>query len=196
MTGLLLWRREVSLNPSVAVGDQLSPVARRMIRDFESHLPNQGHVVVDPLIGSAIYIEAGIKVVQVDFGPTSQVEVGDAVQWIQVTPQSFDPLLQGGAQVTVFAEGTVLRKSQGLAIVQLDRMTKGFAIKEFQMVRAPREVERFSEMRIKEGANKGLASDLVVRASGVEENYRNEHRPVAATLSVVASVAAFLLLAF
>jgi hypothetical protein len=195
--GMILWRQELPMNAAVPISEQLAKLARRMVKDFESYLPNQGHVVMDSLIGSVVYEEAGKKVVQVDFGPRAQIEVGDTVQWVRLKYRNLNPVLQDGGLLSAFAEGTVSRISQGLAVVTVDRIHLKEKIQEHQMIRAPKEALRIENTaRIRDRVRGEISRDLLVPLRDQQSEWRQENRPVATTLSIVASVAAFLLLAF
>ena len=128
--GVVLWRKESTMHPSLKVSDQFAATARKLINDFIASIPYQGFQQVDPLIGKPLYEEGDVTVAQVDVGVSSKVAAGDPVQWIKVTAFNASPLFQGGAKITVFAEGRVLKLDQGIATVEVLRATKINEIKE------------------------------------------------------------------
>lgn len=194
--GIVLWQRDYPLHPSIAVQDQLASVMRRVAADFVASFPYQAFQIVDPIVGTPVYDEGDMKVAQVEVG-SGGAQAGDPVQWIRVESQSLKPLFQGGAKIDAFAEGRVIKVEQGIATVELLRLEKGRAIKEFDLVRLPREYERQqAQFAIQEGLKSGLSADLLALEAAPMERVVRERRPLAAVASWVASAAAFLLLAF
>ena len=195
--GITIWRRGLSLHPSLPMADQLPQVAKRMVDDFVAAMPYQGFTVVDSLIGQAVYKEGDIRLAQVDLGLTSQAQIGDITQWIRITGTTVDPLFQGGSKTTVFAEGKIVKIEQGIAIVEIQRASTIKDLKEFSLVRVPREADRLAKAyAIKEGARTTLNAELVSPEAAPMEQLAKERKPLATTLSIITSVAAFLLLAF
>lgn len=195
-TGLVLWRREITMHPSLRIADQLTDSARKLTNDFIASFPYQGYTHVDPLIGKAIYEENGLKQVQVEVGINNKVTAGDIVQWIRINATNAQPLFQGGAKIRVFAEGRITRIDQGMASVEVLRVTKADEIKEFSLVRVPREVERLqSELALKDAIKSNLSSELVAPEANPMEQVTQERRPLVSTVSWLSSLAAILLLA-
>jgi hypothetical protein len=85
----------------------------------------------------------------------------------------------------------------GLATVEILRLEKGRALKEFDLVRLPREQERLAQLySIQTGLRTALSPELLSPEAAPMENMVKERRPLATVASWVGSVAAFLLLAF
>jgi hypothetical protein len=201
-TGLVLWRKALTLHPSLTVGDQLPTVARRLAGDFIASIPYQGFTTIDSLIGTAVYNEGEARLVQVDFGVPAAgqagVQIGDVAQWVRVSgSNNVAPLFQGGGKITVFAEGKVIRIDQGIATIELLRATSLSEIKEYTLVRVPREAERLqAEYSLKEAARTTLTAELVAPELSPMEQLKKERRPLVTTVSFLSSLAALLLLAF
>lgn len=195
-TGLVLWRKEIVMHPSLRIADQLSESAKKLVNDFIASFPYQGFTHVDPLIGQPVYEEANVQLVQVDVGSNHKVTAGDMVQWVRINATNALPLFQGGAKIRVFAEGRVTRIEQGMATVELLRATKVSEIKEFSLVRIPREVERLqSELAIRDAIRGNLSPELVAPEANPMEQVTKERRPLVSTISWLTSLAAILLLA-
>lgn len=194
--GIVLWERDYPLHPSIAAQEQLASAIRKVASDFLAAFPYQAFQIVDPIVGVPVYDEGDMKVAQIEVG-AGGAQVGDTAQWIRVESQSLQPLFQGGAKIDAFAEGRVIKVDQGVASVELLRIEKGRSIKEFDLVRLPREYERQqAQFAIQDGLRTGLSADLLAPEAAPMERAIRERRPLAAVASWVASAAAFLLLAF
>jgi hypothetical protein len=195
--GVALWRRELALNPAISIQDQLASAARRAAADFAASFPYQAYQVVDPLNGTATYAQGDKKLAQVELGAASGAQVGDAVQWIRLTSESLRPLFQSGGKIEVYAEGRIVGVEGTVATVEILRQEKGRAIKEYDLVRLPREQERRQKLfAIKDGQKSGMTPDLLTLEAAPMENMVKERRPLVAVASWVGSLAVFLLLAF
>lgn len=197
-SGLLLWDKSLQLHPSLTIGDQLSNVARRLVSDFVATIPYQGFTTVDAATGTAVYEEGEARLAQVDFGISSGVQIGDTVQWIRISgSNNMGPLFQGGGKITIFAEGKVIRIEEGIATVELFRATSLKEVKEYSLVRAPREFERLqAQFLSRGGVRTTMTSELIAPELSPMEQLRRERRPLVTTMSFIGSMAAFLLLAF
>lgn len=195
-TGLVLWRKELVMHPSLRISDQLTESARKLVNDFIASFPYQGFTHVDPLIGKAVYEEANVQHAQIDVGINNRVTAGDMVQWVRINATNALPLFQGGAKVRVFAEGRVTRIDQGMATVEILRATKVSEIKEFSLIRIPREVERLqNELAIRDAVRGNLSPELVAPEANPMEQVTKERRPLVSTVSWLTSLATLLLLA-
>jgi len=194
--GFLLWTKSVGLHPSMTIQDQLPSLSQKLIADFLGSIPYQGYTVVDALIGHAVYEEGDVKLARIDVGSATGAQIGDNVQWIAITNPTSAPLFQGGGQLTVYAEGKIVRLEQGIATVEVERATSVNSIREFSLIRIPREAERLAaQSTITEGPRASLTTELVTPEANPMERVTKERRPLVTTLSVILSFAAFLLLA-
>lgn len=195
--GVTIWRKGVTMHPSLPMADQLPQVAKRMVDDFIAAIPYQGFTIVDSLIGQPVYEEGDVKLAQIDLGLTTQAQIGDVVQWIRITGTTVDPLFQGGSKTTVFAEGKIVKIEQGIAVVEIQRASSIKDLKEFALVRIPREADRLAKAyAIRDNPRTTLTAELVAPEAAPMEQLSKERKPLATTLSIISSVAAFLLLAF
>lgn len=196
--GFVLWTRSAEMKVTSAASEQLPAAAKKLIGDFIASVPYQAFQIIDPLIGRAVYSDGSLTLAQVDVGVAGSAQVGDAVQWVRVSYESNRPVFQGGGKITAIAEGRVVKVSQGVATVEITRAVRRDLIKEFSLVRLPREVERlqakyaFNDNEIKS------TTDLTLLApeAAPMERIRKERKPLLTTGSFIASLAAFLLLAF
>lgn len=195
--GLLLWKKGITLHPSIATRDQLPNLAKKLVLDFIATVPYQGFTTVDSLIGTPVYEEGDVKLAQVDLGIQTRAQIGDVVQWIRVTSTNTQPLFQGGSKMIVYAEGKIVKIDQGLATVEIQRASSLRDLKEFSLVRVPREAERLNnEYTISDTPRATLTKDLLAPEISPMERVAKEKKPLATTISIIASIAAFLLLAF
>ena len=195
--GLPLWKKTVSLHPSLTIPDQLPQMARKIIDDFVATMPYQGFTTVDSLIGTPVYEEGDVKLAQVDFGMATGAQVGDLVQWVRITATNVAPLFQNGSKSVVFAEGKIAKIENGVAVVEVLRATNIKDIKAYSLVYLPRESERLrNEFVITDKPRSTLTAELVAPDANPMEEIARERKPLVTTMSFVGSVAAFLLLAF
>lgn len=196
--GFVLWTRSLELKSTLAVGDQLPTAAKRLMDDFIASVPYQAFQVVDSLIGRPIYSDGTLTLAQVDVGVAGNAQVGDTVQWIRISYESNQPVFQGGGKVTAIAEGRIVKLNQGIATVELTRALRRDLIKEFSLIRIPREFDRLqSQYAIKENEFKSTTDlTLLTPEAAPMETIRKERKPLLTTGSFLASLAAFLLLAF
>lgn len=195
--GLVLWKKGVTLHPSIATRDQLPTLAKKLVLDFIASIPYQGFTSIDSLVGTAVYEEGDVKLSRIDLGIQSKAQIGDLVQWIRIIGTNAQPLFQGGSKTTVYAEGKIVKIDQGVAIVEIQRASSLRDLKEFSLVRIPREAERLiNEYTISENPRTTLTAELVAPEASPMERVAKEKRPLATTLSIIASIATFLLLAF
>jgi len=195
--GLALYQKQVTLRAAQTVADQLPAMARQLINDFIATLPYQGYTMVDSIVGQAIIRSGDVTYAHVDFGTGSRVEVGDVVQWVKLASASFAPAFQGGGKLTVIADGKVTKIEDGLAEVEILRATSLREIREYTLVRAPREAQRlYTEYAFKEKPFATVTTELMAPEANPIEQVSRERRPLLTALSFVGSIAAYLLLAF
>ncbi len=195
--GSTIWRKGVTLHPSLPMADQLPQVAKRMVDDFVASIPYQGFTVVDSLIGQPVYEEGDVRLAQVDLGLKTGAQIGDLVQWIRIVPISTEPLFEGGSKTSVFAEGKIAKIEQGIAVVEIQRASSLSYLKEFSLVRVPSEADRLMKTyAIRDHPRATLTAELVAPEADPMQQISKERKPLATTLSIISSVAAFLLLAF
>lgn len=195
--GLALYQKQLDLRASQTIKDQLALASRQLIDDFIATMPYQGYTTVDSIVGTAAIRNGDITLAHVDFGAGSRVEVGDVVQWVKVKSTSFAPAFQGGGQLTVIADGKVTKIEDGLADVEISRAPSLKDIREYSLVRAPREAQRLAaQYAIKEKPMATVTTDLVAPEANPGERVSRERRPLLTALSFVGSIAAYLLLAF
>lgn len=195
--GLVLFRKVVGLHPSITINDQLASLSRRLVNDFAATIPYQGFTVVDSMIGRPVFDEGETKLARVDLGITTGAQIGDVAQWIKIVTNNASAVFQGGAKITVFAEGKIVRIEEGVATVEIIRASSIKDIKEFTLVRIPREAERLqNEFVLTDTLKTTLTAELVAPEANPMERVARERRPLMTTLSFVGSLAAFILLAF
>jgi hypothetical protein len=195
--GLVLWRKSVLLHPSIPINDQIATISRKLIDDFTANIPYQGYTTIDALQGAPVYEDGDVKLAQIDLGFSTGAQIGDVVQWLKIIATTTAPIFQGGAKMSIFAEGKIVRIDQGVATVEITRATSLNDIKEYALVRLPRESERMkTAYTISESPRNTLTAELVAPEAQPMQQIAKERRPLIATLSFIGSIAAYLLLAF
>jgi hypothetical protein len=190
--GFLLWNKELHLHPSLPIDKQLEPATIDLIDQFVASFPYQGHQIIDPLIGKAIYEEGDIRLAKVEVSENLQVKPGDNVNWIQVHRQSNKPLFINGGQVSVIAEGEVVSKDRGVLTVKLNRSKDLNELHKDALIAIPQESQRLQALL--DDSTK-LSVD-VVRTPLKDMTQKGEDRPLLSALAGIANIALLLLLAF
>lgn len=195
--GRLLWTQDYNLHPSLPLTEQLQGTARKLVYDFISSIPYQGFVVVDPLKRSATYAEGSSVRTKVHVGLNAAVEVGDTVQFFRLYHDSVKPLFTPETSLEIFGEGKVLAIDGEMAIVELERLAKQTTLKDFTLVRLPKEFQRLRDTYALGNTIKGAVGTEYYspEVTPVQEEVA-ERKPLVASLLYILNMAAFLLLAF
>lgn len=195
--GRILWEHKLQLQPSLPIANQLEDASEKLVFDFIASIPYQGFVFTDSIIGKTVYQEEGQQLFKVEVGSQAQVSVGDEVQVVRVTSQSLDPLFLEGAAIEVFAEGEVVYVERNTITAKLNRATAVAAIHEGSLVRLPVEMKRLRHsLALKEKWRQQISPEIFSpEMTSVDEEVK-EYKPLAASLSFLANLAAFLILAF
>jgi hypothetical protein len=194
--GRLLWQHEFLLQPSLPVSSQLSMASKKLIQDFIASVPYQGYVVTDSLKGKPVYDEDGKKFFQADVGLESSLEIGDQVQLVRIFSDSLKPLFTTAAAPEVFAEGRIVKKDREIITVEIDRVTQLTEIKQGSLLRAPKELQRLKELYSLQQGNLKVGPEMVSPNLSELRGGEDENKPLAASLSFIANLAVFFLLAF
>lgn len=197
-TGSSLWEGEGEFHPAIPIPDQIIKVSLRLMSDFIVSLPYQAYQVVDDVIGKPVYDQDARKFAQVFLGLNHKIEVGDLAQWVVVTGDSNQTLLNSAPRVTVFAEGTVSKILGDKAEIEILKMRDISELKESSLVRFPKEVSRLKELysggneeRSAVLGNEYLSSEI----RNVSESNQETH-PTVTALAFIVNIASLILLAF
>ncbi len=195
--GRILWEHQIELLPSLPMAGQLAEASTKLILDFISSFPYQAYAMLDSIRGSVVYKDGDSQIVKIDIGMNSGAEVGDKAQFIRILSDSLKPLFFQNEAVQVFAEGSILKVDRGEALVRIERMSGTSKIKEGTLVVLPKEFNRLRESYALQNRMKvGLNSELISpEMSAVSQEVR-EKKPLYTSLSFIATLAMFLLLAF
>lgn len=205
--GTSLWSMTVDLHPSVLIREQIASVSRALVREFIASFPYQAITTNDALSKKALFTDGRRQMARVRSAPKG-VAVGDKVEWLQVRRESLGSLFQGASKIVIKAEGTVTEvKGQDL-VVEINRIDDVSGITDGALVNLPKEHARLLDLsKAKDSATSKavvtlLAADTatggveIVPEGKVDERRRDESGPLATTLSILASLAVILLLAF
>lgn len=209
--GGVLWDQVVELHPSVLIREQLVMVARRLVKEFIAAIPYQGITLQDELARTAVFEDGSKKKVRVRVGKSEGFAVGDSADWLRLTRTNLEALFQGGAKAEIVASGRIVAVEGENLVVELDRRSArdaADAIKSGSLVVFPRQAARLKA----QAGGKDITSSAAVAAvlakgdpereatlepEGVDsERRRSDTGPMATVLSIIASLAAVLLLAF
>lgn len=196
--GQILWRQMVVLHNSLPIADQLESSSLKLIRDFIAAIPYQAFLTIDPLIGTPVYLKEDQKFAKIYIGLNTQVQLGDKVEWVVLDRVQMLPLFQGGGQLTVQAEGTLVEIGEEIVTARIDRINDQWTLQDETLVRIPGELRRLQELfsieqiEARRAPTKLITSELTDAASPTE----SEHKHLVTSLTFLANLAAFLLLAF
>ncbi len=193
-TGVLLFTTTTAMNASVPAAQQLENIVLRLTRDFIASIPYQGFQIIDPLVGKAVFEEAGRPMAKIDIGANSGIAAGDTVQWIQLGGAA--PLFQEGGQITVIGDGEILKVEGEIATVEIKRVTDEKLLKERALLRIPQEAKRIEEALLSKGSGNKRAPELVVAELVTSNPESAKSRPLLSALSSIASIASLILLGF
>lgn len=195
--GLLLWKNEYFLHPSIPVNDQLDIAGEKLIKDFVAAVPYNGFHIVDPLIGKPVYEEGDTKFARIDIGRGTSVKKGQKVQWISVKRTGSDPLYLAGSKIEIIAEGEVFKIESETATVEVQRIRPETELIKHSLVHIPFEANRLkSEWALKTGLQRKVAPQFVSSPLSPTSPKSAEVRPFLAALTAVANMAVLILLAF
>ncbi|HRK06702.1 MAG TPA: hypothetical protein PLZ57_02940 [Pseudobdellovibrionaceae bacterium] len=197
-SGHLLWDRSTELHASILIREQIGKVARELTREFIAAIPYQGIGLVDSLTGQAVVEDGDLRIARVELGQGTELGEGDLVQWINLERVNLKPLLSGGLQARVLAEGRILKIEDRVAQVELTRIQDLRSVRSGAPVRIPKEAERLAALvkfKDQQVGGAGLAPLLALEGVKAEES-SSQKKPLATTLSILGSLAAVLLLAF
>ncbi len=200
--GMKAWSQTVELHPSVLIREQVGKIARVLVREFIASLPYQAVTIQDALSKQAVFTEDGKRLVRIRTAG-AKVVVGDAVEWVELSRATLEPLFQGGAKVSVRAEGVIREMKDGVALCELTRMVEASAIRVGTLVNLPKEQQRLAALaKPKDSATSAAIVSLLAQNASIEpeakqaERQKDESGPFATTLSILGSLALILLLAF
>ncbi|NCN95499.1 MAG: hypothetical protein GW917_02125 [Bdellovibrionales bacterium] len=195
--GRPLWEKSLPLQTSIPIQRQLEPYTEKLARDFLASIPYQGFVTKDSLKNEVVFRAGSALSLKADVGVESQIEVGDPIQVIRLVSQSLNPLFMGNAQIEVIAEGRVVSIVKNIAQVDLDRSIDPRLIEEGSLVRAPKEMKRLKEAFALQESLKGNVDPEFLSPRILElKKQEAEQKPLVTSLSFIANLAMFLLLAF
>lgn len=195
--GLMLWQRDFQMHYARPVAEQIVEASKKLIRDFLASIPYQGYQIIDPLRGKTTFEDADEIRTEVQIPSNSGIQVGDPVQWIHLRHKTTEALFQGGGEIRAFAEGKVVMIEKSVASIQVLRATQLNEIKEYSLVKFPKEFERVRfEKSLKINLPGKSSTSLPTVQAEILENQIKEKRPLLNTLSFIGSVLGALLLAF
>ncbi len=194
--GRVLWSKSLDLQPSLPISAQLVPSSLKLVRDFLASVPYQGFVVKDPLKSGAVFKSEGRDLVYVDVGVNSDISDGDPVQIIEMHSERLTPIFQDGTSVQVIAEGVVQGRSREWLVVSLTRARNLKNLKDGAMVRLPNESKRLQELFIIRDALRSRIDPTFYSPEMTSTKQQEaEAKPLITSLTFIANIALFLLMA-
>jgi hypothetical protein len=195
--GRPLWTKEISLQPSLPIIDQLSPGTMRLAHDFLASIPYQGFVTVDPLKDGPVFQDGKRLLFKADVGLSSEAEVGDQAELIHVRSDKLKPVFSDETAVEVYGQGRIVAVDRDVITVELQRLTHASEVKEKALVRLPKELRRL-EQQFSMGdplKNKINTEFLSPEITPTKESVA-EHKPLIASIIFIVNLAAFFMIAF
>lgn len=195
--GRPLWIKSLELHSSIPIKRQLAPFIEKLARDFLASVPYQGYVIKDSLKNEVVFRQGSSLSLKADVGAESHIDIGDQIQIIRLVSDSLKPLFMGNARIEVIAEGRVVAVNKNIIQVDLDRSIDPRLVIEGSLVRVPKEVKRLKESfglreSLKANVDPEFLSPQIIELKRQEA----EKKPLVTSLTFIANLAAFLLLAF
>jgi hypothetical protein len=211
--GALAWVQSVELHPSILVREQIAQVARGLVKEFIASMPYHGVVLQDPLAKRPVFEEGGAKLLRLKVGSYTGYAQGDVVQVVQLSRLNMEPLFQGGIRTAAVAEAKILRLKDQTLTVELTKVAPEISFQAGALVVIPSESERLkawakprdsmnqsaivSVLATSAAGEHGLSEEAAVQPEALQaERRKDESGALATTLSILASLAVILLLAF
>lgn len=194
--GYLLWEADAEMHPAIPIADQLIRTGSQLVNSFVLSIPYQGFQIVDDLIGKPVYDDDNVKLAQVFIGSTSQIQLGDRAQWIQVTGDVGQAFFNNATRVTVIAEGKVRAIKGDRAIVEIEKLKDLADLKENALVRFPKEFNRLKDLYTTGDRVSNLSPEYLSSEIRNVKELNQTHNPTASALAWIINIAAFILLAF
>lgn len=195
-SGFLFWEGEVEFHPAIPINDQLIKVGLRLTNDFLLAIPYQGFQVIDEVIGKALYERDSKRYAQVYVGQNSDVQLGDAVQWITVSGDTSQAFLNNAPKITVIAEGIVVSKTNEKVEVEFTKMRDLADLKEDALVRFPKELNRLKELYSSEDRGASLTTEYLSSEIRESSEFNKDTNPTLTALAFIFNIAGMILLAF
>ncbi len=194
--GYLLWDGDAELHPAIPIKDQLIRMSSQLMNSFVMNIPYQGFQVVDDVIGKPVYEDDNKKLAQIFVGSINEVEVGDPVQWVQVTGNVGQAFFSGATKVTVIAEGKIRSIKGDRAVVEIEKLKDLADLQENSLIRFPKEINRLKDLYIAGDKSSSLANEYLSSEVRSAEELNKNHNPTASALMWILNICGFILLAF
>lgn len=195
--GRPLWIKQLVLQPSLPISAQIKPSVIKLAKDFIASIPYHGFVVTDPLQGRPIYQEGRRLLLKADVGLDAEIEVGDTAQLIRIYSDTLKPMFVDGATSEIYGEGRVVAISREIITVELDRLNRSAQILDGALLRLPKELKRLQQTyAIQDGLRSKIDPEFFSPGMTSAKQAQSETKPLIASLTFIANLAAFLLLAF
>lgn len=195
-SGFRLWASELEMHPALPIQDQLVSVTQRMTKEFLASLPFHAWAIPAEEDGPVVFQRGSDKYSTVFVGRQTQLELGDAVQWIEVFGDPSYPLLQG-PRVLIVAEGEIVNKGADRVDVKMLRMNSMDSVRQGTLVRFPKEITRINDERAQTGDRiSNLSHEYLSSEMKDARTVDQKQTPTSTALAFVASIAAMILLAF
>lgn len=197
LNGSLLWQKKQDLNPSLPASKQVQEIASKMIYDFIASVPYHGAVIIDSLSAKTLYQEGGKSFFRAEVGVSSSIVAGAQLQVVRLKHKNLNPQFEGGVEVEVLAEGTIVKVDNNIVTVELGRSKNEFEIDEGLLVRIPDEATRMQKQYAMTSSNVEISGVqmLLDKQEGLTEKQKQK-KPLYTALSFIGNLALFILLAF
>ncbi|MBX2996505.1 MAG: hypothetical protein KF681_16915 [Bdellovibrionaceae bacterium] len=193
--GSTLWESSVELHPAIPIGDQLIKASQKLVADFVASMPYQGYQVIDESLGKPIFEEGGKTRAWIFHGTNSGLEVGDAVQWVEVSGEAGTAFFNQSVRTQIVAEGKVVSLKGNLAEVQIDKTRAVSDLHDRALIRFPRELAKLQNQMTGDKGS-ALMSEYLSNEMKDPQELEKGHNPTSTTLAFLGNIALLILLAF
>lgn len=161
--GMTLWKKSIGFNSGKPIRLQLEELSQKLVQDFISSMPYHGFQIIDPIVNRAIIEEGSTLVAKIDVGAKSMIQPGEKVQWIDIERANTQALFQGGAKLTVYAEGTVVKNENQILIVEIKRLASSDRLTKKSMILSAEESKRLqAQYLLKDSSQPEVPLSMVV----------------------------------
>ncbi len=195
-SGYTLWAQEVNLHPVIPIQDQIVKASKNLIVGFMAAFPYQGFVLTNDKLSQTTFEKDGQHFAWVFAGTANQIQNGDLGQWVQVTTDSKDAVLNDSMKVTVVAEGEVVDIKDQMFLLKINKMTKVSDFQEGSLVRFPKEIARLRDLLQNEDKISSLGNEVLSSGMRDAADLQKGHQKTAVTMAFIFNIAAFILMAF
>lgn len=198
--GSKLWEGEQEFNSILPLSDQLVRISSNLIKAFVASIPYHSFQIIDKEVGKPIFENEGKSYAKIYKTSRQEINVGDPVQWVEVTGDLGQPLFASHTLVTIIAEGKVSVVDEESATVEIEKMRSEEDFKQNALIRLPNEWNRLSQAEAEVTSSKPkdavLSNEYLSAEIRNAKEFKKDNNKTSSIMSWIVSLAGFILLAF